>query len=76
MKTITLDDLAYERLKVWKRSPKESFSHVVKRLVPEPGTLRAFLNFAEANGTAHLPENSKLEETVEDRSPVKADPWT
>lgn len=76
MKTITLDDTAYARLKVWKRGPKESFSHVVKRIVPEPGTLGAFLNFVEANGTAHLPENTRLEEAVNCRSSAKTDPWS
>ncbi len=34
-----------------------------------------FFRVVEGQYTAHLPENSKLEETVEDRSPVKADPW-
>ena len=75
MKTITLDEVAYARLKIWKRTPKESFSHVVKRLVPEPGTLGAFLNFVEANSTAQLPGNELLEEAVELRTPTKADPW-
>jgi len=75
MKTITLDDTAYERLKVWKRSPKESFSHVVKRLVPQPGTLGAFVNFVEANDSRHLPGNELLESAVELRSSIKADSW-
>ncbi len=75
MKTITLDDAAYDLLKVWKRSPKESFSHAVKRLVPQPGTLGAFINFVEANDTPHLPGNDLLENAVELRSPIKADSW-
>lgn len=75
MKTITLDDAAYARLKVWKRGPKESFSHVVKRIVPEPGTLGAFLNFIEANGTAHLPGNEVLDASVNTRSTKKSNPW-
>lgn len=39
MKTITLTDQAYARLKEWKVSEKESFSTVVLKLVPEKGTL-------------------------------------
>jgi predicted CopG family antitoxin len=37
MKTITLSEEAYERLKAWKTG-KESFSQVVLRLVPKRGT--------------------------------------
>ena len=37
MKTITLTDEAYERLKAWK-SGKDSFSQVVLRKVPKRGT--------------------------------------
>ncbi len=64
MKTITLDDAAYERLKAWKRSQRDSFSQVVRRVVPEPGTLRAFLAFAEVHGTDRLPGNEVLEAAV------------
>lgn len=38
MKTITLTEEAYERLKAWKDSPKESFSQVVLKSVPKRGT--------------------------------------
>ncbi len=76
MKTITLDDAAYARLKVWKRGQKESFSHVVKRIVPEPGTLGAFLSFIEANGTAHLPGNEVMDVSVNSRTAKKSDPWS
>lgn len=38
MKTITLTDEAYERLKSWKEAPKESFSAVVMKKVPKRGT--------------------------------------
>jgi predicted CopG family antitoxin len=37
MKTITLSEAAYERLKAWKAGG-ESFSQVVLRLVPKRGT--------------------------------------
>lgn len=39
MKTITLTDEAYERLKDWKLSGQESFSHVVLSVVPKRGAL-------------------------------------
>jgi predicted CopG family antitoxin len=76
MKTITLDDVAYERLKAWKRGPKESFSTVVKRVIPEPGTLGAFVNFVETNRTADLPGNDLLESAMTEPSTAKHDPWT
>jgi len=75
MKTITLDDVAYARLKVWKRGPKESFSHAVKRIVPEPGTLGAFLNFIEVNDTARLAGNEEMKASVSARPAKKTDPW-
>ncbi len=37
MKTVTLSDAAYERLKAWKTG-RDSFSHVVLRVVPKRGT--------------------------------------
>ena len=76
MKTITLDDAAYERLKAWKRGPKESFSSVVKRVMPVPGTVAALLEFAEANGTSEMPGNDLMEKSIEERSSVKEDPWS
>jgi hypothetical protein len=56
-KTITLELDAYERLKSAKRSPRESFSEVVRRL-PIPGhafTGRDLLNSRETRG-AYLTE--------------------
>jgi len=76
MKTITLDEVAYSRLKAWKRGSKESFSQVVKRLLPEPGTLASFVNFMETRHTATLPGNEHLETAVDQRSSEKNDPWT
>ncbi len=43
MKTISLTDEAYERLKDWKNKPGDSFSKVVLRVVPEKGTLGQML---------------------------------
>lgn len=76
MKTITLDETAYQRLKAWKKGANESFSSVIKRVLPEPGTLGALLNFVETNPTHLLPGNDRMEEAVNNRSPAKADPWT
>lgn len=76
MKTITLDEAAYQRLKAWKRGRNESFSSVVKRIIPEPGSLGAFLTFSEAHQTQSLAGNEIMEQAVEERSSAKEDPWT
>ncbi len=76
MKTITLDDEAYARLKAWKRSPGDSFSKVVKRIVPDAGTLGAFLRFTEGAGTGLLPGNAVMESSIEERPSSKSDPWS
>ena len=48
MKTITLTDEAYQRLKEWKKDGKDSFSSIVLRVVPKRGTLADMLeNFKE-----------------------------
>ena len=39
MKTLTLTDEAYERLRDWKTGANDSFSTVVMRMVPKRGTL-------------------------------------
>jgi predicted CopG family antitoxin len=76
MKTITLDDEAYSRLKSWKKGTSESFSSVVKRVLPAPGSLGAFLAFVERRATATMPGNESMEAAVESRSAVKSDPWS
>ena len=38
MKSMTLSEEAYQRLKSWKADPSESFSKVVLKLVPKQGT--------------------------------------
>jgi predicted CopG family antitoxin len=75
MKTITLDDEAYSRLKSWKKGTSESFSSVVKRVLPAPGSLGAFLAFVERRATATMPGNESMEAAVESRSAAKSDPW-
>lgn len=74
MKTITLDDEAYYRLRAWKREGSDSFSKVVKRIVPKAGTLEAMADFAERR-VADKERDQVLEATVNARSPQKADPW-
>ena len=76
MKTITLDDTAYKRLESKKTAPDESFSSVIKRVVPETGTLGALLEFARKHRTGDLPNNDIMEESINERSSVKSDPWT
>lgn len=76
MKTITLDEEAYRRLRSWKRSSGDSFSKVIKRVVPEAGTLGALAHFAEERRALDPRRDAILDETIEDRSKEKADPWT
>ena len=76
MKTITLDEVAYERLKAWKKGTRESFSSVVKRVIPEPGTLGAFLSHVQAAGDQDDTKDAMMEQTINDRSAVKEDPWS
>jgi predicted CopG family antitoxin len=76
MKTITLDEVAYERLKAWKKGSRESFSSVVKRVIPEPGTLGAFLSHVQAAGNRNHAKDDLMEEAINERSETKEDPWT
>lgn len=76
MKTITLDEDAYQRLKSWKRRSGDSFSAVVKRVVPRAGTLEAMARFAVERVPSVDERDEVLEATIEDRSTAKQDSWT
>jgi len=75
MKTITLDEEAYRRLLAWKRAKGDSFSKVVKRVVPEAGTLGAMARFV-VNRSSSEEQDAVLEAIVDDRISAKHDPWT
>ena len=65
-KTITIDLEAYRRLKKQKKSD-ESFSQVIKRMVPEPVALDAWFN---SMGRTPLSDQAatSIEEKIKDRS--------
>jgi predicted CopG family antitoxin len=78
VKTITLTDAAYTRLREWKQSPDDSFSSIVLKLVPERGTLSQMLE-----DIGKLPPLSKrsarvMEESARwGREPTShKEPWT
>jgi predicted CopG family antitoxin len=75
MKTITLDEEAYERLKSWKRMRGDSFSAVVKRVVPRAGTLAAMAGFAMERAPSAGGNDELLESTFGSRTAAKHDPW-
>ena len=69
MKTITLDEEAYERLKGLKTGRGESFSSVVKRVIPQRGNLGSFLDFTEAHQTQALPGNEIMGRIIDRNAP-------
>jgi len=78
MKTITLTDEAYQRLKDWKEVKGDSFSKVVLAVVPRRGTLEQM-----ASEVGQLPDLSSEQARVMEqaaqwgRDPDKVeDPWT
>ena len=78
MKTVTLTDEAYIRLKEWKDTPKESFSHVVLKRVPQRGTLGQMVKDI-ASLPALSPEQARVmkDSITWGRDPERSrDPWT
>lgn len=70
MKTITLTEEAYERLKAWKETPKESFSAVVMKKVPKRGTFGQL-----SEDIAKLPPLTKEQARVMEESLAWANDW-
>jgi predicted CopG family antitoxin len=70
MKTITLTDEAYARLKDWKESERDSFSNVVLRVVPKRGTLADLLA-----GFHQLPVLTEAQAAVMEDAVVWANDW-
>ncbi|MEM6911693.1 MAG: antitoxin VapB family protein [Verrucomicrobiota bacterium] len=61
MKTISLTEEAYARLKAWKLSPKESFSQVVLKAVPKRGTAADLDRAFDALGTPSAEQWERME---------------
>jgi len=78
MKTITLTDQAYTRLKDWKDSDKESFSTIVLKIVPQKGTLSQMIQDFGRMRVLSDSQAKVMEENVKwGRDPGKSkDPWT
>jgi predicted CopG family antitoxin len=78
MKTITLTDQAYTRLKEWKDSANESFSAVVLKVVPEKGTLGQMVEDVGRMPPLNAAQAKVMEEAVQwGRDPGKSrDRWT
>ena len=78
MKTITLTEEAYQRLKDWKQSRGDSFSKVVLAIVPRRGTLGQMQADMGQLPTLSSEQARVMEEATQwGRDPDKAeDPWT
>ena len=64
VKTITLTDDAYGRLKDWKRTPGDSLSKVVLTVVPKRGTLGQMIEDAKELPAASAARLMTMEEAV------------
>lgn len=64
MKTITLTEEAYTRLKDWKSGAQDSFSNVVLRIVPKRGTLADMLEGFKQLPPLTDPQAQIMTETV------------
>jgi len=78
MKTVTLSESAYERLAAWKSSPKDSFSKVIERVVPQRGTMSEALQKAQGLPPLSPEQFDQLERAARSgRSwSDQRDPWT
>jgi predicted CopG family antitoxin len=78
MKTITLNEEAYQRLLEWKRNAKESFSQVVLNVVPKRGTALDLLGTIQRLPPLSDAAFAKMIEVYEDhRNPKNyEDAWT
>ncbi len=70
MKTLTLTNEAYERLKEWKTATNDSFSAVVLRMVPQRGTLAEMVE-----GFRQLPPLSEQQAEVMAEAVAWANDW-
>jgi predicted CopG family antitoxin len=71
VKTISLTDEAYERLRVWKEASGDSFSKVVLRVVPPKYSGASVAEAAQA-----LPPLSEAQELAVHESVAEANDWT
>ncbi|HVE51438.1 MAG TPA: antitoxin VapB family protein [Casimicrobiaceae bacterium] len=78
MKTITLTDEAYDRLAALKKSPRDSFSKVILRVVPKRGTGAQLLAGAAALPRLTEAQSKVIEDVVARNNDWKnwRDPWT
>lgn len=75
MKTIAVSEKAYERLAVWKKSGKDTFSKVIERMVPAKGTYDAVLEAAENLSDLTDEQVDSLETVVNEGRKTLDDPW-
>ena len=78
MKTITLTDEAYQRLIVWKKNPKDSFSKVVERVVPARGNLKNVVSALESLPPLSAKQFAAIESGLRELNDwsKQKDPWT
>ena len=50
-------------------------ARVVKRIIPEPGTLGAYVSFIETHVPTDSVRDEIMEKSINERSTAKADPW-